>query len=744
MKNSLCRFLVILSVIIIPNLSLAGTWTANEFLYHPAIGARGAEEKAKFDAGLDRLDARLSKEIWVGDPKCGSSLPAAITAIGTNQAILRVPAGTTSISADLNIPANISLKVERGATIAIADSKTLTINGGLEAGLYQVFSCTGTGKVAFGAGAVKEVYPEWFGAKADGATSDYSAITAAAASVPSGGTLKFLSGRTFATIQTVTLPRSINIAMEGTLLYTGSANEPALVVGTSGTSNAGVRMELAVNRSSTSDWSNEGSIGIKLFGCAQCDIYIRQAQNFTIGVQAVGDNQGFSYNTVKFGKINNNKIGVDLTDAGNGWCNENLWLNGRFNIDSNIGAGKARYGVRITSTHGYTQNANIFLKPSFEIGTGGVEGIPILMEWGQTNEVIDARHEGNSVTFARVSNNSTKNRFSTTNAACPIEDNSSNPVSISTSLYTVQSDKGTPIWCSGPLHKLANEYDGAGAVYIPGLHFESGSSAVVQRAYSTIVTDNYLDTAQGMAVFVNTSMAKRFVIRKDVESAFGGRLAIRCYDATGNILTSAGAGHPYVKGTSNAAATWTTNYGGTYFTGSDSTSPFYFTVGPDVAKIAVIMSAGSAHLRIRSFSIENLDGQALTVWSGTDLDPNLGFATAPPVTKGVYPQGKVLFSSLATAGQPMGWTCVSRKDTAMRIQANAGDTSLEVTSTTSMVAGDIISIVLDDGSKYYTAIGTVTDGDTVQVIAGIPAGRSAPVGAAVSSNRWKAMANLAN
>jgi hypothetical protein len=41
-------------------------------------------------------------------------------------------------------------------------SQTLLIAGTLDAGLYQIFSCIGTGKVVFGSGAVKEVYPEWW------------------------------------------------------------------------------------------------------------------------------------------------------------------------------------------------------------------------------------------------------------------------------------------------------------------------------------------------------------------------------------------------------------------------------------------------------------------------------------------------------------------------------------------------------------------------------------------------------
>ena len=61
----------------------------------------------------------------------------------------------------------------------IANGKTLTLNGGVDAGLYQIFSWAGTGKVIMGPGSVKEVYPEWWGAKGDDITDCTSAIAAA-------------------------------------------------------------------------------------------------------------------------------------------------------------------------------------------------------------------------------------------------------------------------------------------------------------------------------------------------------------------------------------------------------------------------------------------------------------------------------------------------------------------------------------------------------------------------------------
>jgi hypothetical protein len=181
MKKITCWLIAfLLAVLANQSWAVTGTTTTNGFLYKPPLGARGETEKNTFAAGLDRVDARLGKEIWVGDPNYGTTLQAAITAIGSNNVNLRVPGGTHSIAADLTVPANITLKPERGAVFAVATTKTLTINGTLEAGRYQIFSCAGTGKVVFGPGVVKGICPEWWGADPTGASDSLTAFQAAA------------------------------------------------------------------------------------------------------------------------------------------------------------------------------------------------------------------------------------------------------------------------------------------------------------------------------------------------------------------------------------------------------------------------------------------------------------------------------------------------------------------------------------------------------------------------------------
>ena len=140
--------------------SLQGQWTPNNWLYKMALGEKGAPVKTAFDTGLNQVDARLAKEIWLGDPNYGTTLSATLIAIGASPAILRVPAGTYTIAANLTIPANVVLKPENGALFSIASGSVLTINGPLDAESYQIF--TGAGAVNL-AGPIPFAYPEWWG-----------------------------------------------------------------------------------------------------------------------------------------------------------------------------------------------------------------------------------------------------------------------------------------------------------------------------------------------------------------------------------------------------------------------------------------------------------------------------------------------------------------------------------------------------------------------------------------------------
>ena len=118
------------------------------------------------------------------------TIQAALTDIGTTDVrTLYIEPGTWAISTNsVTVPANITLKISPGAILTDdANNKSFTINGHLEAGMYQIFDfTTGTGAVTFGNGAVASVYPEWWGADPSGAADSANAFYVAINSLPSG------------------------------------------------------------------------------------------------------------------------------------------------------------------------------------------------------------------------------------------------------------------------------------------------------------------------------------------------------------------------------------------------------------------------------------------------------------------------------------------------------------------------------------------------------------------------------
>jgi len=124
-----------------------------------------------------------------------TDLPTAITAIGATEATLLIST-QIAVTDNATIPSTMTLKFLRGGSFTITTAKTVTINGQVDAGLYQIFE--GAGTVAFGVGTVKYSYPEWWGAVRDGTTDDATALNSAYTAADGAKATLFLSSGTYA------------------------------------------------------------------------------------------------------------------------------------------------------------------------------------------------------------------------------------------------------------------------------------------------------------------------------------------------------------------------------------------------------------------------------------------------------------------------------------------------------------------------------------------------------------------
>jgi hypothetical protein len=138
------------------------------------------------------INALQDQKLDAYDAGAYASFAAAVAAMGATAGRLWITA-SQAVAADVTVPATLELCFEKGGELAIANGITVTFNGlPPNAGLYKIFTCTGTGKVVFGAGAAGDVHPEWWGANtAPGTTDMAAAIQASIDSLPGGGIVNF-------------------------------------------------------------------------------------------------------------------------------------------------------------------------------------------------------------------------------------------------------------------------------------------------------------------------------------------------------------------------------------------------------------------------------------------------------------------------------------------------------------------------------------------------------------------------
>lgn len=196
-------------------------------------GFTGKEEIAYLHIGVNATD--------YGTLGLQSTISNAIVAIGSAERDLRLPPGTWSIISDLTIPSNITLKPERGAVFSIATTKTLTINGGIDAGLYQIFSCVGTGKVVLNK-SIKDRYLEWWLNNTTPGTTDMSSALQAAFNCMDGGSIYLAD--TYLISSNITIPYGVRVYGPGKIKAAEwvfpTSSQPPTTISATGTLGTGV------------------------------------------------------------------------------------------------------------------------------------------------------------------------------------------------------------------------------------------------------------------------------------------------------------------------------------------------------------------------------------------------------------------------------------------------------------------------------------------------------------------------
>ena len=152
------------------------------------------------------------------DASVYDNLDEAISNIGSTEKTLLI-SKDISVSADLTVPEDVTLKFTYPAKITIPNGVTLTINGRIDAGLWQIFDGDGT---ITGSLKTEAVCPEWFGAKGDGVTDDSEAVNM---SLELGNVV--LSEKTYLINDDLIIPKDARLAgksLKTVLKYTGNGD----------------------------------------------------------------------------------------------------------------------------------------------------------------------------------------------------------------------------------------------------------------------------------------------------------------------------------------------------------------------------------------------------------------------------------------------------------------------------------------------------------------------------------------
>ena len=130
-----------------------------------------------FHKGASGFDVRSYGAVGDGSTDDEPAFTLAIAAAAGGRVIVVEADTSYRLSSNVTVPAGVTIVFQQGGLLLIDNGITFTVNGTMHAGMYQIFS--GTGTVSIARGAVEYLLPHWWGAVGDGVADDTAEIQAA-------------------------------------------------------------------------------------------------------------------------------------------------------------------------------------------------------------------------------------------------------------------------------------------------------------------------------------------------------------------------------------------------------------------------------------------------------------------------------------------------------------------------------------------------------------------------------------
>lgn len=480
-----------------------------------------------------------------------------------------------------------------------------------------------------------------------------------------------------------------------------------------------------------------GYVSLGLRNLRESWIKIRKASGSEVGVRIWADTAlNSAYNTYVLGEVGNNDIGLKATrESSGGWINECIYEKGDFT--STVG------GETCAVMLDGDMSQHCFIEPCFQ-----VEGVNGVIFNGASNcHVRLARAEGTIDAVAEFN----LDPYGTIPAHGNTFELGDFVGATDTPAYTgASSHYDNHVYKAGAslvsiLDVTSFEWAYKDTLYnhFPGFGLmKYDTAAIVNKANfacsKTIDGHGVVCSSASyfIGMMVDTTVCKTFYPRhKNVPGLTDPTWFVRCFDAAGAILSGTA---PYQVEGLTVAQVYTDAYRITKW----PRASLHFV---DAVKSAWI-GIGYRGVDFYSEGMDILvysDQYIPAAWPGyTGIHdyPGRLTATASPTAHPFY-RGDVVWSDNSASGATPGWACVLRMDTTVNGDEATGQTDITLTSATSIAVNDIIGIVLDTGFYWWSYVTSIAGAPTVTINDALPS--QASTGAAVVTNRWKAMANLA-